>query len=363
MKRGKHMGLPLGKAPETGMAIIDMRNQQQGRRRGRGGPRPPQQGGIVRPDPGRQTGSRGTGNAAQMLEKYKTLARDATQSGDRITAEYYFQYADHYFRVLNENRPRFEERQQQRPQQGWQDQGGDAETDSRDEEEGYADAGDRGYAQPRGDRYRGQDRERDDSRSNEPRYPDRTQAREVQAPRESRPDREPRVDREPRAERNDRDSRGGRDARGDRYPRTENAALDRDGQPERDNRRDPAQDAQPPRGERWPAAEKRAAAAAADPFARANEPEQPREAEAPLADAETPRPRRGRPRREDAPATPRSDDPFAVRRSPARPAAEAPQASTVAESNSSDATPAPKRRRRVPRDEPGSESEVSLENA
>lgn len=42
------------------------------------------------------------GNPKQLLEKYKTQARDALQAGDRITAEYYLQFADHYQRVLNE---------------------------------------------------------------------------------------------------------------------------------------------------------------------------------------------------------------------------------------------------------------------
>jgi len=47
-----------------------------------------------------------------LLEKYKTLARDAQMQGDRVNTEYYLQFADHYFRVLSENRARFEE---QRP--------------------------------------------------------------------------------------------------------------------------------------------------------------------------------------------------------------------------------------------------------
>jgi hypothetical protein len=49
------------------------------------------------------------GNANQLLEKYKQLARDAHQSGDRVAAEYYLQHADHYFRVLNDVRIRQEE--------------------------------------------------------------------------------------------------------------------------------------------------------------------------------------------------------------------------------------------------------------
>jgi hypothetical protein len=49
------------------------------------------------------------GNANQLLEKYKQLARDAHQAGDRVAAEYYLQHADHYFRVLNDSRIRQEE--------------------------------------------------------------------------------------------------------------------------------------------------------------------------------------------------------------------------------------------------------------
>ena len=43
------------------------------------------------------------GNAQQVVEKYLQLARDATSSGDRITAESYFQHAEHYYRVMTAN--------------------------------------------------------------------------------------------------------------------------------------------------------------------------------------------------------------------------------------------------------------------
>ena len=39
------------------------------------------------------------GNAIQVNEKYIALANDASMSGDRIKAESFFQYADHYYRV------------------------------------------------------------------------------------------------------------------------------------------------------------------------------------------------------------------------------------------------------------------------
>ena len=41
------------------------------------------------------------GSAHQVHEKYLTLARDASASGDRVLAESYFQHAEHYFRILN----------------------------------------------------------------------------------------------------------------------------------------------------------------------------------------------------------------------------------------------------------------------
>lgn len=40
------------------------------------------------------------GNAHQVFDKYQSLAREAASSGDRILAEAYFQYADHYYRVI-----------------------------------------------------------------------------------------------------------------------------------------------------------------------------------------------------------------------------------------------------------------------
>jgi len=43
------------------------------------------------------------GNARQVYEKYLTLARDATSVGDRIAAEVYHQYAEHYFRILSDS--------------------------------------------------------------------------------------------------------------------------------------------------------------------------------------------------------------------------------------------------------------------
>ena len=43
------------------------------------------------------------GSAAQVLERYLAMARDASSAGDRIAAENYLQHAEHYYRVLNAN--------------------------------------------------------------------------------------------------------------------------------------------------------------------------------------------------------------------------------------------------------------------
>ncbi len=40
------------------------------------------------------------GNAHQVFDKYQALAREAAASGDRIQAEAYWQYADHYYRLI-----------------------------------------------------------------------------------------------------------------------------------------------------------------------------------------------------------------------------------------------------------------------
>ncbi len=44
------------------------------------------------------------GNPQQSVEKYLTLARDAASLGDPVTAENYYQYADHYYRLALANR-------------------------------------------------------------------------------------------------------------------------------------------------------------------------------------------------------------------------------------------------------------------
>ncbi|HTU10377.1 MAG TPA: DUF4167 domain-containing protein [Allosphingosinicella sp.] len=164
--------------------------QGGGRRRGRGGGGG---GGPQRsnnPGPGNRQDNRQRGNAAQLLEKYKGLARDAQMQGDRVLTETYLQYADHYFRVLNENRARFEEQRRQR--------------------DDYEDEGD-------GEDYEGDETDvREDHRRDEPRYDEpRQPRREPVARREEREER-PERGNEDRPERSEGRAERGAETRGER---------------------------------------------------------------------------------------------------------------------------------------------------
>lgn len=86
-----------------------MNNRQNGRRRGRNNNQRPQVQGRGNQDQGNRIDNRARGNATQLLEKYRNMARDAQLSGDRVMTEYYLQFADHYFRVLSDTRQRQEE--------------------------------------------------------------------------------------------------------------------------------------------------------------------------------------------------------------------------------------------------------------
>lgn len=149
-------------------------NRGNNRRRGRGNNNRPQGGGqqLNRID------SRARGNAPQMLEKYRKLAQDAHLNGDRVQAEYYLQFADHYFRVIADSRTRVDEQQRQR-------QSGERWTEPDGEDEAMDFGMDNDFP--------GFDRQQ--SRREEPREP-----REAREPREQqqREFREPRENREPR---------------------------------------------------------------------------------------------------------------------------------------------------------------------
>ncbi|MFT5329526.1 MAG: hypothetical protein ACI9TB_000275 [Parasphingorhabdus sp.] len=87
-----------------------MNNRQPGRRgRGRNTNNRPQSNRSGGSDRDNRIDSRARGNAAQMLDKFKKMAQDAQVNGDRVQAEYYHQFADHYFRVNADTIARREE--------------------------------------------------------------------------------------------------------------------------------------------------------------------------------------------------------------------------------------------------------------
>ena len=45
---------------------------------------------------------RNKGNVTQQYNKYLKLAKDTFSAGDRIQAEYYYQFTDHYYRLMQE---------------------------------------------------------------------------------------------------------------------------------------------------------------------------------------------------------------------------------------------------------------------
>ncbi len=74
------------------------------------------------------------GNAHQVLEKYLSLARDASSQGDRVAAENYYQHAEHYFRVINaQNQNNGRPRQQMPTPAEDQSMGGEGEEDGNGE--------------------------------------------------------------------------------------------------------------------------------------------------------------------------------------------------------------------------------------
>jgi hypothetical protein len=133
-----------------------LNNNRNSRRRGRGNR---SQGGngnqLNRID------SRARGNAPQLLEKYKKLAQDAQHNGDRVQMEYYLQFADHYFRVIADNKARMEE------------QRGGRRNDERDQSEDFGEDDndfDRGRRPERSQRPRRDDRDSDQRSGDEIEY-------------------------------------------------------------------------------------------------------------------------------------------------------------------------------------------------
>ncbi|TCS65104.1 uncharacterized protein DUF4167 [Varunaivibrio sulfuroxidans] len=82
------------------------------------------------------------GSAQQVLDKYLQLGRDAHSAGDRVAAEAYFQFAEHYYRILNANAASDDRSSRpERAQQNVPGNGGDGGTFDGDDEDGGVSSG------------------------------------------------------------------------------------------------------------------------------------------------------------------------------------------------------------------------------
>jgi hypothetical protein len=79
-----------------------MRHSNGKRSRGRSGRRPSPQQNINRAYDSNGPAGKLRGTAAQLVEKYVGLARDARVGRDRVLVENFLQHAEHYQRILNE---------------------------------------------------------------------------------------------------------------------------------------------------------------------------------------------------------------------------------------------------------------------
>ena len=135
-------------------------NNNNNRRRGRGNRNQGGGGG----NQANRIDSRARGNAPQLLDKYKKLAEDAHRNGDRVQAEYYLQFADHYFRVIADNRARQDE------QRGDQRSGRRDDREQDDFDSDFDDDGeDRRRFESRDREDRGRDNRERDTRRERPR--------------------------------------------------------------------------------------------------------------------------------------------------------------------------------------------------
>lgn len=129
--------------------------------------------------------SRARGNAVQMLDKFKKMAQDAQVNGDRVQAEYYHQFADHYFRVNADTVARREEQRIAR-----EEPRGDNRNDNRGNGSGQDDSSDNGRDNARdndGDNHRGRPQEAQQNRQQRDDRNDRDDMEANDGPEEKKP--------------------------------------------------------------------------------------------------------------------------------------------------------------------------------
>ena len=90
--------------------MINYRNNNNRRNKFRTSNRNFRTNGSNIPSPGlknnfqRMHSSGNNNNAPKLIEKYSNLAREASSNGDKILSENYYQHADHFLRILQEQR-------------------------------------------------------------------------------------------------------------------------------------------------------------------------------------------------------------------------------------------------------------------
>ncbi len=199
-------------------------NNRNNRRRGRGNRNQGGNGAQLN-----RIDSRARGNAPQMLDKYKKLAQDAQHNGDRVQMEYYLQFADHYFRVIADNKARQDE------QRGGNNNNGNRRNDEREQVEDFEDDFDFGRrsdtptrspyeqadAAPRAEVTEGEPGQEGESFLAEDRSEDQGEGRQRgQRRQQQRKPRENRADGEGREKRADRAERPARAERSEKPART-----------------------------------------------------------------------------------------------------------------------------------------------
>lgn len=80
------------------------------------------------------------GTANQIYDKYQSLARDASSSGDRVKAESYLQHAEHYFRLIKSMQPQGANNQNQQSNSNANEGSSQQNTSSENSEETSATA-------------------------------------------------------------------------------------------------------------------------------------------------------------------------------------------------------------------------------
>ena len=106
------------------------------------------------------------GTASHIADKYVQLARDATSSGDPISAENYLQHAEHYYRIVAASQPQYPQNQggqgftraddESRDEEGYEEgesvhaNGFDGQQQERPQQQGYPQNAPQPYAQGEG---------------------------------------------------------------------------------------------------------------------------------------------------------------------------------------------------------------------